>query len=128
MVMTMSFVFNSKKEVSVEVKPASVEVKNGQSFSFFVRLKSVAGVHINAQPPVSVKSETEGASLTVTEIPKAGEYLDSSKPIKVECKVTGMKAGVHKLNFVVGYTYCSETEGWCRMGKDESSIEIKVKK
>lgn len=127
-VTTMSIAFDPQKYVGVETKPASIEVENGKRFSFFITLRPASGIHINAEPPISVKPAIDGARLSVREIPKKGDYVDSSKPIKVDCTVTGVGAGLHKISFVVGYTFCSENEGWCRMGKDTLSVSVRVKK
>lgn len=124
----VSVIFGSTDYVKVQVEPATLEIENGVPASFDVRLRASEGVHINAHPAITVKSETEGADLSVANLPKAGDYLDTDKPIKVRCMVGGLSPGFHRIDFVVGYTYCSDREGWCRIGKDASAIEIKVKK
>lgn len=124
----MSIILGSKDYVNVQVKPATLEMENGVPVSFDLRLRASEGVHINAQPAVTIKSGTEGAELSIAELPKAGDYLDMQKPIKIRCKVGGLAPGDHRVDFVVGYTYCSDKEGWCRIGSDSASIEIKVKK
>ena len=101
---------------------------NGKPFFFFVRIKPADGIHINAKPPVNVKSLTDGATMSVKKIPESGEYLDSSKPIEVEGNFTGMNPGRYKVDFVVSYTYCSDKEKWCRFGNDTASITVRVKK
>ncbi len=124
----LSVILGSTDYVKVQVKPATLEIENGVPASFDVQLRASEGVHINAQPAITIKSETGGADLSVAELPKTGDYLDMDKPIKVRCKVGGLAPGLHRIDFVLGYTYCSDKEGWCRIGRDSSSIEIKVKK
>jgi hypothetical protein len=127
--MTMSTAIDSQKYVVIEVKNASlIDVENGKPFLFFIKIKPASGIHVNVQPPISVKPLTDGTTINVKRIPESGEYLDLSKPIEVECNVTGMNRGQHKVNFVVTYTYCSEKEKWCRFGKDTTSISLRVKK
>ncbi len=128
LVMMMSVAFGSAGYVKVEVKPATLEVENGTPASFELRLKAGDGIHVNAVPPITIKTTTDGAELSVSDLPRTGDYLDLGRPIKIQCKVTGLEPGLHRVDFVLGYTYCSDNEGWCRMGKDSTSIEIKVKK
>ena len=132
---TMSVAFNSQKYVAVDAKSQTRNVENGKTFLILVTIKPVDGIHVNAAPPLSIKPLVEDAmsgngltTLGVKAISKKGDYLDLSKPIQVECKVTGINPGLHKINFIVGYTFCSEKEGWCRMGSDTVSVTVKVRK
>jgi hypothetical protein len=135
---TMSVALDSQKYVVVEVKTRSAVVENDKPFFLFVAIKPISGVHINAQPPISIKTIGSAATINIKEVPeprahaplaqKLGEYLDVSKPIEVECKLAGVKAGPHKLSFAIDYTYCSEKDGWCRMGKDTVFVTVRVKK
>ncbi len=124
----MSTVLGSTDYVKVEIRPGTLEAENGSAVSFTLRLRASEGIHVNAEPTLTVRSTTSGAELSIAEIHKLGDYLDLGKPIKITCKVDGLKPGQQRVNFVLSYTYCSDKEGWCRMGKDSSSIEIHVKK
>ncbi len=124
----MSTVLGSTDYVGVKVSPGTLEAENGNTVSFTLRLSASEGIHLNAEPTLTVKSATNGAELSIAEVHKSGDYLDLGKPIKITCKVDGLTPGRHRVNFVLRYTYCSDKEGWCRMGKDSSSIEIHVKK
>jgi hypothetical protein len=124
----ISTVLGSTDYVGVKVSPGTLEAENGNTVSFTLRLKASEGIHLNAEPAIIVKSMTNGAELSIAEIHKAGEYLDLAKPIRVSCRVDGLTPGRHRVDFFLSYTYCSDNEGWCRMGKDSSSIEIHVKK
>ena len=133
--MTMSMTFNSQKYVVVGAKGKSTFVENGTPFIVLVTLKPAEGIHVNAQPPISVKlvdepSAGEGSStvLKVKNIPRRGDSLDSSKPVEVECEVSGAGSGERNIAFVVGYTFCSSKEGWCRMGSDTVSVTVRVKR
>ena len=135
---TMSVALDSQRYVVVEVKSRSAVVENDKPFLLFVTIRPVNGVHVNAQPPISIKAIESAASINIKEVPeprahvpvaqKLGEYLDVSKPIEIECKLAGVKAGPHKLSFQIDYTYCSEKDGWCRMGKDTVFAIVRVKK
>jgi len=127
-VMTMSVTIDSQKYVTVKVKNNPINVADGKSFLFYVDIKPVEGIHINAQPPISMKLLDHGTTMVVKKIPQSGEYLDLSKPVEIEGNISDLDAGEHKVNFVVSYTYCSEKEKWCRMGKDTVSITLNVKK
>ncbi len=124
----MSTVFGSTDHVRVEVKPGALQVENGSHAWFYLHMRTSEGIHINAEPAITIKSVTKGAELSVVDLPKAGDYLDLAKPIKVMCGVNSFTPGQHRVDFILSYTYCSDKEGWCRMGKDSASIEIKVKK
>lgn len=124
----MGTVFGSKTYVKVNVQPGKLETENGASVLFAVNVRADTGIHVNAQPEPTIESETEGADFSIAEVPRNGDYLDLGKPIKVRCKVKGMQPGVHTVRFVMGFTFCSDTQGWCSMGKDTSSVEIKIKK
>ncbi len=126
--MMMSIAFDSQKYVSVETKPATINAENGRPFSFSIWLRPANGIHINAEPPISVKPTSEGIKASVTDVRRKGDYVDTSKPIKVDCTLIGVDAGLHRMNFVVSYTYCSENEGWCRMGRDTLSVIVRVMK
>ncbi len=123
----MSFTFGTPKYVTVEVPSSFVEVENGKSVLFFIRLAPADGIHINVEPSVSVNSETHGASFKVAGVKASGEYLDSEKPVAVECLAEGMTPGLHRAWILISYTYCSEKEQWCRMGNDSVSVELMVK-
>ncbi len=124
----MSAIFGAKDYVKVQVAPARLDVENGVPATFKVNVRAEKGIHVNAQPAPTVKSETEGAELSVAGIPKNGDYLDLDKPIYVRCDVKGLPPGDHTVRFVMRFTFCSDTQGWCSMCTDSSSIEIRVKK
>ncbi|MCL5267808.1 MAG: hypothetical protein M1469_06880 [Bacteroidetes bacterium] len=122
----MSLAFEANKYITVEVPTYAVEVENGRPFTFSVKLKTAEGVHVNAQPQISVKSETEGISFRVNTIHKDGDHLDPAKPINIECETDGLATGAHRAKFILRYTYCSDTEKWCRMGSESVTVELKV--
>lgn len=129
LVMTaISAVFGSTEYVKVEVAPRAMEMQNGKSATFELRLKAEEGIHINARPAVTVESETRGVALSIEEIGESGDRIDLNKPLKVNCKLDGIAPGIHRVDFLLNYTYCSDKEQWCRLGKDSLSIEITVDK
>jgi len=130
LMITMSVALDSQKYVVVEVKSQSSVVENGKPFFLFFIIKAVSGVHLNAQPPISIKPIGDTTTIKIKGVTeqKSGEYLDVSKPIEVECRLNGAEAASRKLSFEIGYTYCSEKDGWCRMGKDTVSVTVRVKK
>lgn len=114
--------------VKLQLKPGPVQVENDRPATFEVRLLPNKGIHVNAEPAVNIKSLTEGVRFTIKQLPRKGEYVDPSKPIQVDCSVSGFTPGLHRIEFVLHYTYCSENEGWCRMNRDSAFVEINVKK
>jgi len=126
--MTMSFALDSQKFVVVEVKSDFFAVENGKPFPILIEIKPVEGIHLNAKPPISVRSLTNDLTIKIEKVPTVGEWLDTSRPIKVEGNVTSMNPGRHEVDFILSYTYCSEKEKWCRFGNDTISIGLKLKK
>lgn len=120
--------FTQAGGVKVAVKPETIELRNGSDAVFDLKLEAGEGIHVNTRPVVIVESQSKGVELSIKELPKSGEYVDPGKPIKVQCKAAGLTAGVHRIDFIVGFTYCNDNEGWCRLGRDTSSIEIRVSK
>lgn len=123
-VLTMSSGFDSQKYVSVKAERTSVHVESGKPFFLFVRIRPADGIHVNAQPPVSVRSLDSQTTLNVKNIPSTGDYLDSSKPVKIEGKLSGVAGEPRRISFIVEFTYCSEKGRWCRVGKDTVSVTI----
>ena len=128
LVMIMNVGLESQKYVMVEAKPPTVGVENGKTFFLQVKFKPANGIHVNVQPPVTVRSLDDEIIANVKEMPASGEYLDFTKPVEIECKMTKGRIGEHRLNLVIDYTYCSDKEKWCRMGRDTVSVKVRVKK
>ena len=124
----MGTLFGATEYVKVRVNPATLDVENGTPAAFTVNVGAQKGIHVNAQPSPTIKSETKGAELSITSLPKNGDYLDLGKPIEVRCNVKGFSPGIHTVRFEMRFTFCSDTEGWCSMGTDSSSIQIRVTK
>lgn len=124
----MSFAFGTPGYVTVEVPSSLLEVDDGKAVLFSLKLTPAEGIHVNLEPPVSVKSETHGASFRVVGVEKSGEYLDSEKPVTVECVANGMATGLHRVWILISYTYCSDEERWCRMSNDSAPVELVVKR
>lgn len=124
----MGTLFGTNDYVKVEVVPSSLELENGTAATFGVWLKAGEGVHVNARPAVTVKSETRGADFSIEGIQETGDIVDLNQPLRVECRIDGLAPGTHRVDFLLKYTYCSDKEKWCRMGQDSLSLEIEVKK
>lgn len=120
--------FTPAGDVKVAVKPETLELRNGSDAVFDLRLEAGEGIHVNTRPAITVESQTKGVELSIKELPKSGDYLDLGRPIEVQCKASGLTQGAHRVDFIVGFTYCSDNEGWCRLGRDSSFIEIEVSK
>jgi len=127
-IMIMSIATDSQKYVTIRVKKDLLVVENDKPFSFYIIVKPASGIHVNAQPPVSVKPLEAEMIMKLKKITMLGEWLDSSKPIEIEGKVASMDSGEHEIKFIVSYTYCSEKDKWCRFGNDTISVSLKVKK
>jgi hypothetical protein len=126
-IVMMAMLLNFEKYVLLEAKSKSVDVRNEVPFLVLVSMKPVKGIHINTEPPISVTALDRKVTAHVKAVHKSRGYLDSSKPIEVECKPIGVEPGLHKFSYSVNYAYCSEKDGWCRMGRDTVSVTVRVK-
>ncbi len=124
----MNSLFAPSQQVKVFVKPEALKIQVGSSDVFDLRLQAGEGIHVNTRPSITIESQTKGVELSIKEISKSGEYLDLEKAIEISCKTVGLAPGEYRADFAVGFTYCNDNEGWCRLGKDSSSIEIEVVK
>ena len=124
----MSFITGSQKYVSFHASSQSSSIKNGEPFDILVNIKPAAGIHLNANPPISVKPVDGSAVMTLRQPGLRGEYLDLARPVKIECEVKGLPEGDRTISFILGYTFCSADEGWCRMGSDTIAVNVKVGK
>ncbi len=122
----MSVGFESGKYVVIDFPSSSVTVENGKPFQFALRLRPAAGIHINSEPRISAESQSAGVSITVASLHTAGDMLDASQPVVLECKTEGLTPGMHDAVFVLRYTYCSDRDKWCRMATDTVRVELKV--
>ncbi len=124
----MSLGIDSGKFVSTTVVPTSISLASGGARVLNVKFKTVDAVHVNLGPPLVVESLMKGVSFVVKSFGKSGSYLDTAKPVEIECRAKNISAGVHKVGLTFGYTYCSDKEEWCRMANDTLAVEINIKK
>ncbi len=128
MLIMIGAMLGTSRYIRVEVAPSVLETEEGIPATFELRLKAGNGIHVNAQPAVSVKSDTKGVSLSIEGMKEIGSQVDLNQPIVVRCGINGLAPGTHVVKFLLNYTFCSDKEEWCRMGNDSLSIEVKVKK
>ncbi len=126
--MMISLGIGTGKYVGLEVNPSKFEMKEGQSHQFRIRFMPVEGIHVNAQPPLTIKSEVDGVTFRIVKVHASSDYLDPSKPVDIDCTAGRLSPGLHKITFSLGYTFCSDAGKWCRMGNDTLSVDINIKK
>jgi hypothetical protein len=59
--------------------------------------------------------------------PDTARYLDPAVPVRFKVALApGAPKGVHDVRATVTYFYCSKSEGWCRKGKAEVDVPVRV--
>ena len=113
-----------KVEFSVKLKVK----KQGVSGELLINFKPKEGIHINLDPPVTVKFDSNSLAVSAgkLETSKIKEYLDASKPVKQRFTLSG-NSKTALLKGVLTYFYCSAAEGWCSRFKQPFEINVKIK-
>jgi hypothetical protein len=93
-------------------------------------------IRVNEDPAPRLKLGPEQQILAEKPRPEAGKarpapgetrYLDTAVPVVFPVLVKpGAAAGVHALKASVTYFYCSKSEGWCRKGTSDVSLDVRV--
>jgi hypothetical protein len=123
-------------EVSAAFEPAS---RPGGDAAIVVSLAPLdPGVHVNERPEprlalepeqrVLVDKQQPPAARAATFDPDNARYLDPARPVRFAVAVapTAPK-GRQVVRAWVTYFYCSQTESWCRRGKDEVEVVVVVR-
>ena len=116
-----------KCEISVKQK----SMKAGATGELLISLKPKDGIHINLDPPLTLKLDSSVAySLVGKPIfskTNKSEYIDIAKPIKQSFTLSKkIKPGLVQLKGTLSYFYCSGSDGWCARFKQPIDISVKV--
>jgi hypothetical protein len=119
--------------VSVKVTLKKNIIKAGSTGELIVSLKPTNGIHINIDPPVTIKLDSTGIDISTSKmvVPASTKekYLDITKPIKQEFTVAKtMRPGKTILKGIISYFYCSGSDGWCSRFKQPFEIPLTVTK
>ncbi len=91
----------------------------------------VDGIHINADPPVEVAIEKNGA-VTLQGDPdfstdKETGFLSTSSPVRQRFSVSPTATpGTYSLKGTIVYYFCSDTRGWCTKFSQPVTLKLIV--
>ncbi|MBM2841143.1 MAG: hypothetical protein HW412_1671, partial [Bacteroidetes bacterium] len=112
---------------------ADTIVTQGGTGKIMIAFTPIDGIHINVDPPLSVKLERntpfrfEGKLDISTD--KESGYLSMSMPVEQRFAVTRKtKPGSHTIKGTLVYYFCSDTEGWCRKFTQPIALKLNVTK
>lgn len=61
--------------------------------------------------------------------PEAAGYRDPDEPVRFPVAVLpGAAPGLHRLSAQVTFFYCSKSAGWCRKGKENVDVAVRLKR
>ena len=111
----------------------SKAMKPGSKGQVLITLKPEKGIHININPPIDVKFDSNGIvdSRGKLEVPrsKKTDYLDDTAPIRQFFTLKKkIKQGTMTIKGVLTYYFCSDAEGWCTKFKQPFDLAVTVKK
>ncbi|MBA4312444.1 MAG: hypothetical protein C0417_07420 [Chlorobiaceae bacterium] len=119
--------------VDVKVSLKQKEVKPGSTCDLLIRFKPKQGIHINFEPPISVKFDStlylnKVEKLIIPRKPKQ-EYFDHKQDLIQKFSITkDTPPGDIVLKGTLIYFYCSGSDGWCSRYKHPFEVSVKVKK
>ncbi len=117
----LNFQTQENRFVSSEFK---IEKHKQDKLTFLIFLKSAKGIYVNSEPKPDIKFTSEKIEIVNVKFEKTQKnYIDISKPIKVEIKLKTKT--ISTLNGQFTYFYCSETEGWCSKATEKFEIKLK---
>jgi hypothetical protein len=117
--------------VAVEVRFEPSAVAPGGRGTVEVRFVPADDIHINADPPVSVRLDASplhipGGRLEV-QTGGDGGSVDTGAPVRHEVLIApNAVEGPATLTGEVIYYYCSDSEGWCRRAARAFSLPVLV--
>jgi hypothetical protein len=138
MVLVLALALLGAGSPRVDVSAAYLPASKGTSASIAVTLQPEdTALHVNESPGPRLKLDPaqtilldKQAPARVTGADPAAEarYLDPMVPVLFPVAVQpGAARGVHSVKGTVTYYFCSKTEGWCRKGTAEVSVDVPVK-
>ena len=105
--------------IALTLEPQDPQVRVNESPAPRVKLAASQNVLVDKQAPAKPMGADPSAQT---------RYLDPMLPFLVPVAVApGTPAGNHPVAATVTYYYCSKTEGWCRKGTADVSLDVRVK-
>ncbi|MBI5475238.1 MAG: hypothetical protein HY964_00710 [Ignavibacteriales bacterium] len=136
-ILTISSTFSNdqgKKNdmVDVQIKLKQNELPAGSTGEIEIKFKPKKDIHINFEPPISVKFDSSSLfskveKLNVPRKPKE-EYLNTSKPVTQKFTLSkNIHPGKQTVKGTLIYFYCSGSDGWCSRFKYPFEVTLKIK-
>jgi hypothetical protein len=121
------------KFVKVDATLAKDTLQPGREGTILVSFTPIDGIHINIDPPVTVKLEKnsfislQGKPEISTD--KESGFLSTSAPIEQGFHVSEKaKSGEHIIKGTIVYYFCSDNEGWCRKFAQPITLHLSIQK
>jgi hypothetical protein len=121
------------KFVKVDVTLANATLQPGGKGTILVSFSPIDGIHINVDPPITVKIEKnqfialEGGPDVNTD--KEIGFLSTSTPVEQHFNVSGKaRSGEQTITGTIVYYFCSDTEGWCRKLSQRITLKLNIQK
>jgi hypothetical protein len=127
---------SSHFEVSAAFVPAAKPGADGAVLVFFTPRDPQ--VQVNREPAPHLKLDPEQRVLVDRQPPRdrgqastfdpaQAKALDPEQPVRIPVALDPVAPrGTHAVKASVHYFYCSKREGWCRKGKNEVEISVRV--
>ena len=119
--------------VNVDVTLANAAVHPGGKGTILVSFTPIDGIHINVDPPVTVKIEKnrfialEGEPDVSTD--KESGFLSTSSPVEQRFHVSEKAiSGEHTIKGTIVYYFCSDTEAWCTKFAQPITLKLNIQK
>jgi hypothetical protein len=118
--------------VDIQIKIKQNEFKPGSTGELEIRFKTKEGIHINFEPPISLKFDSTALlykveKLNVPRKPKQ-EYLNTAQPLIQKFTLAkNISTGTSIIKGTLTYFYCSGSDGWCSRFKYPFEVPIKIK-
>lgn len=118
--------------VDVKISLKQKEVKPGSTCDLLIRFKPKEGIHINFDPPISLKFDStlylnKVEKLRIPRKPKQ-DYLDTKQELVQKFSIAkDTPPGNIVIKGALTYFYCSGSDGWCSRFKQPFEFSIKVK-
>lgn len=120
---------NEYVDVTISIKQKSL--KPGTAGELLISFKPKRGIHINLDPPLSVKIDSSEFVASVGKLDTLRDartaYLDVAKPVRQLFTLSKkIKPGTVTIRGLLTYFYCSDAEGWCSRFKQPIEVSVPV--
>ena len=119
--------------MAIYLPPSATQAAPAVSVSL---LPTNPDIHVNETPAPRLKLDAE-QKILVHEAPRRtsvvpvdpanAKYLDPEVPVRFDVAIAdGAPQGDHQVKATITYFYCSKRKGWCRKGKQDVELAVRV--